>query len=135
MERKTMDTTLTNQLQTPPGFNKERRDLVRMFLSFVTIMLLSGHPLLACISSASAIVCLKEGTFSSTKNLKWMVLSCVSFGASLFSWILLNGADVVDEDKAYSLKILLWLTAKSMQACWGVTLALFLYSAATASQV
>jgi hypothetical protein len=74
---------------------------------------------------------MKEGTIFSGKNIKWMLLSGISFLASLGSWSLERGYEVVDEEKAYGLKISLWLGSKSLQAMWGIILAVFLFSAAT----
>ena len=92
---------------------------------------MTGKQIWATIFSAVSIIILKEGTLFSGKNIKWMMLSGISFLSSLGSWFLENAHEVVDEDKAYGLKISLWLASKSMQVVWGIILALFLFSAAT----
>jgi hypothetical protein len=76
---------------------------------------------------------LKEGTLFSVKNLKWMILSMISFAASLVAFVMLQGHNVVDEDKAYGLKFTLWFTAKFIQLVWGIILSLFLVSAFTST--
>lgn len=86
------------------------------------------------VTAAAAILCIKEAKIASTKNMKWMSCSFVTFGAALSSFILAMGSDFVDEDKAYGLKISLWLGAKSVQTGWGVTLALFLVSTFTSTR-
>ena len=116
---------------TPPGFNAGRRFAARWVLWFVVPTLMTGRKIWATIFSAAAIVILKEGTLFSGKNIKWMLLSGISFAASLGSWSLERGSDAVDEDRAYGMKTSLWLASKSMQVVWGTTLALFLFSAAT----
>uniref|UniRef100_A0A7S4ENM3 Uncharacterized protein n=1 Tax=Pseudo-nitzschia australis TaxID=44445 RepID=A0A7S4ENM3_9STRA len=128
----TTTSTSTSTTTTPPGWNAGRRFVARWLLWFVVLTLLSGLRIWATIFSASSIVILKEGTIFSGKNIKWMILSAISFLASLGSWTLSRGADAVDESEAYGLKISLWLLAESMRVVWGITLALFLYSAATA---
>ena len=128
----TPQTSSTSATTTPPGWNAGRRSVARGLLWFVVLTLLSGLRIWATVFSVSSIVILKEGTFFSGKNIKWMIISVVSFLASLGSWTLSQGADAVDEDEAYSLKISLWLMASSIQVVWGIILAVFLFSAATA---
>ena len=115
---------------TPPGWNAGRRGVARYVLYFVVLTLLTGHQIWATMFSAISIIILKEGTIFSGKNIKWMTLSGISFMASLVSWSLERGYDIVDEEKAYTLKTALWLGSKSIQVTWGMVLALFLFSAA-----
>ena len=117
--------------QTRPGFNKSRRDIARIILWLVAATLLCGLHVEATCFSAAAVLVLKEGTFFSVKNMKWMILSAISFAASLLSLNMKRGADAVDEERAYSMKIMLWIATKSISTGWGVTLGLFLLSAAT----
>ena len=125
----------TNQVdqQTPPGYNKQKRDTARLILCFVTGFILLGQYIISCCFSAASILCLKEGELMSTKNLKWMMLSIVSFVISLILFNIEKGSDIIDSEKAYTLKILLWIMAKSIQCCWGIILGLFLISAQVAS--
>eukprot|EP00980_Cylindrotheca_fusiformis_P030956 scaffold25678_cov137-Cylindrotheca_fusiformis.AAC.4 len=116
---------------TPAGHNKRKRYQCRFLLGVTSVLLLSGEVFFAIISAAAAILSIKEGKIASTRNLKWMTLSGISFLASLASLIMMNGSEFVDEDKAYGLKVSLWLGAKSLQTGWGITLALFLISAFT----
>ena len=126
-------TTSQVQQQTPPGYNKQKRDTARLILCFVTGFILLGQYIIACCFSAASILCLKEGELLSTKNLKWMMLSIVSFVISLILFNVEKGSDIIDGEKAYTLKILLWISAKSIQCCWGIILGLFLISAQVAS--
>jgi hypothetical protein len=119
------------QPQTTPGFNKNRRDFSKFLLVVTACCLLMGHNMWCILLSAGSILALKEGTFFSVKNLKWMTLSMISFAASLVAFVMLQGHNVVDEDKAYGLKFTLWFTAKFIQSVWGITLSLFLVSAFT----
>ena len=107
-------TTGQVQQQTPPGYNKQKRDTARLILCFVTGFILLGQYTIACCFSAASILCLKEGELLSTKNKKWMMLSIVSFVVSLILFNIEKGSDIIDGDKAYTLKILLWITAKSI---------------------
>jgi hypothetical protein len=127
----TISSNTSNTNATPPGWNSGRRFAARWVLWFVVLTLLSGMKIWATIFSAMSIIILKEGTLFSGKNIKWIILSGISFLSSLGSWFLEHAYEVVDEDKAYSLKISLWLASKSMQVVWGMILALFLFSAAT----
>jgi hypothetical protein len=118
---------------TPAGFNKSRRDFSKFLLVVTACCLLMGHHLWCILLSAGSILALKEGTFFSVKNAKWMILSMISFAASLVAFVMLQGHNVVDEDKAYGLKFTLWFTAKFIQLVWGVILSLFLVSAFTST--
>ena len=113
----------------PPGYNKRKRDQVKIVLTVVALGLLGGDSVVPTIGSAAAIICLKEGTLWSAKNLKWLVLCTVSFVASLVSWALLRHSHHAEEEKAYTLDSMLWVSAKIIQTCWGVTLSVFLCSA------
>ena len=114
------------------GSNKNRRDVARGILCFVALTLLGGKHLAAVASSGLAVLVLKEGTLFSTKNVKWLTLSAVSFAVSLFAYSMGHGSDTIDEDRAYALKILLRIAARSTQTCWGIILGFFLVSAAAA---
>jgi hypothetical protein len=116
-------------IPTPPGYNKQRRDMAKLLLSIVAVGLLSGNSFWGIVLSIGAILCLKEGTVWSAKNLWWMTLSGISFASSLTSYALLEGRNVIDEEKGYGLYMTLSVVAKLIQVCWGVTLSVFLYSA------
>jgi hypothetical protein len=118
--------------QQPKGFNKNCRDWAKLLLALTCVSLLAGGDnKFATCCSAAAILILKQGTIFSIKNWKWGILSVTSFGVSLTAACLYQGTTYVDEDKAYTLKILLWLAMKFLQTAWAVVLALFLYSAFT----
>ena len=128
MSRTTFVTT-TNGPRTPPGFNKNKRDIVRFFLLLVTISLFVGYDLAAATLSMISILTLKEGTIFSVKNMKWMILSAISFVASIFTWQMHNASSKVDEEKAYSLKIGLYIIAQSTRIIWASFLGFLLVSA------
>mmetsp|Transcript_23059 Transcript_23059/g.27756 ORF Transcript_23059/g.27756 Transcript_23059/m.27756 type:complete len:195 (+) Transcript_23059:78-662(+) len=126
-------TTMTTG-QQPPGWNKNRRDICKGLLLLTTLFLLGHQPWGATVTSAASVFCIKEGTVWSTKNLKWMMLSGVSFGTSLISIILQRGYEGVDEEKAYGLSFCMWFMSKSLQTFWGCILGMFLGSAFTSPQ-
>merc|ERR1740121_2042688 len=94
--------------------------------------------MIAIICSASSIIVLKEGTIMSTKNLKWMILSIISFFASVTSYCLLRVHDKidVDEDRRLfsSIKLVLQLFSKWIASGWALVLGLFLVSAFLSSK-
>jgi hypothetical protein len=112
----------------PRGFNKGQRDLTRLLLALTAISLLGGSSGLATFASAGAVLVIKRGTVFSTKNMKWAILSMVSFGVSLTLTVFQQGFRAVDEDRAYGMKMALWLCAKFLQLGWGSVLGLFLLS-------
>jgi hypothetical protein len=116
-------------IPTPPGYNKQRRDMAKLLLSIVAVGLLSGNSFWGIVLSIGAILCIKEGTVWSAKNMWWMTLSIISFASSLTSYALLEGRAAIDEEKGYGLYMTLSVVAKLIQVCWGVTLSVFLYSA------
>ena len=129
----TKNTTSSTDTTTPPGFNKNRRDVSKLLLSVVVVALITNANACATAASAGAILFLKQGTLLSHKNWKWGALAAVSFAVSLSCGILWQGYSMVEEDKAYGLKITLWLLAKFLQVFWSVTLGLFLFSAVTST--
>mmetsp|Transcript_11932 Transcript_11932/g.27859 ORF Transcript_11932/g.27859 Transcript_11932/m.27859 type:complete len:218 (+) Transcript_11932:232-885(+) len=127
----TLDNRSCSQVATttPPGWNAGRRSMARYALWLVVPTLVTGKLVWAMIFSATSILILKEGTFFSSRNIKWMILSAISFLASLGSWTLSSGIDKVDEEKAYGLSISLWLMNQFVVMGWAAILGLFLYSA------
>lgn len=121
-----------DEQSTPPGYNKRRRDVAKFLLAATSVCLLTNQAMaLAIIFSGVATVLLKPAKLSSAKNLKWIVLSAVSFVASLVSSAYLGGQALLDESKAYELKYYLLLRGRFIQTVWGGILALFIYSAFT----
>jgi hypothetical protein len=116
---------------TPPGYNSGRRSIARYILWLVVLTLMSGKYLPSGILSALAIIILKEGTLFSGKNIKWMILSMISFLSSLIAYAFFRGSQQIDDERAYTLHITFWLASKSIQLIWGIVLGLFLFSAAT----
>ncbi|KAL3761991.1 hypothetical protein ACHAW5_008215 [Stephanodiscus triporus] len=114
-----------------PMRNKSRRDVARFLLWLVSATLLVDRTIEATCLSAGAVLVLKEGKLLSAKNLKWMILSVLSFLAGLASMIETRGYEEVDENRAYWLKMRLWLLAHGTRTGWGAILLLFLLSAST----
>jgi hypothetical protein len=120
----------TNLYATPPGFNKHQRDVSKILLAGTSFCLLTGMlPAVSVVLSAVATIFVKQGTAGSVKNLKWLVLSVLSFLASLVSSSMLGGQALVDEERAYELKFKLWFAGRLIQTVWGGILALFVFSA------
>jgi uncharacterized membrane protein len=115
------------------GFNKARRDLSKVFLVGVATALLTGSSGLAVILSTGCIFFLKQGTWLSIKNIKWGILSIVSFVVSLSSMVLMQCSSIVDASEAYSLRMTLLVMAVFMSRFWSVVLAIFLLSAFTSN--
>ena len=113
----------------PPGFNKRHRDISKLLLGVAAAALITNANAFATATSAGAILVLKQGTLLSHKNCKWGILSVLSFAVSLSAAILMQGHAMVDDEKAYGLKLTMWLMAKFMQVFWSVTLGIFLLSA------
>jgi hypothetical protein len=122
-----------NSNPTPPGFNKQCRDACKGLLTVTLICLFLGRHVPAIVASAGAILLSKEGTVWSSKNIKWGILSVTSFGVTLSSWMLLEASQSVDEDKAYTLRIILWLGSQFLRVGWSTILGLFLFSAFSSS--
>ena len=121
----------TTPTTTPPGYNSGRRSIARYILWLVVLTLMSGKYLPSGILSALSIIILKEGTLFSGKNIKWMILSLISFLSSVIAYALFRGSQQIDDERAYTLYITFWLASKSIQLIWGIVLGLFLFSAAT----
>ncbi|CAB9530676.1 expressed unknown protein [Seminavis robusta] len=124
----------------PPGYNKKKRDIVKLILAVVAAALLRGDPKVATVLSLVSIVCLKEGTLLSVKNLKWLGLCIISGGMSGASWYLERKSEEEErepktktpEEEAGFLSYFdkpIWASAKIIQLCWGTTLGVFLVSA------
>jgi hypothetical protein len=125
---------MTTQEDPPVMRNKSRRDLARVILWIVSVALLAGRTVEATCLSASVILVLKEGKILSVKNMKWMILSVLSFLAGLSSMIATRGYEEVDEDRSYWFKMQLWLWASGTRTGWGAILLLFLLSSAIAKE-
>ena len=114
----------------PPGYNKKKRDIVKLILVVVAAALIRGDPVVATVLSIVSIICLKEGTFWSTKNLKWMALCIMSCAMSSASWNLEKDSRDNEEEKIlFGKNSMFWTSAKVIQLSWGMTLSVFLVSA------
>ena len=114
----------------PPGYNKKKRDVVKLILVVVAAALLRGDPVVATVLSIVSIICLKEGTFWSTKNLKWMALCIMSCAMSSASWSLERDSQENKEEPIwFGADSMFYTSAKVIQLCWGLVLSVFLASA------
>ena len=112
---------------TATGWNRKHRNATKILLVFTCCCLVAGNaPLSALLSSALATISMKQGTVMSIKNLKWLVLSFISFLVSLVSAVLLSSATLIDEEKAYHFKTQLHFVGLISQRVWGGILALVL---------
>uniref|UniRef100_A0A7S2UH73 Uncharacterized protein n=1 Tax=Attheya septentrionalis TaxID=420275 RepID=A0A7S2UH73_9STRA len=112
--------------QTPPGFNRVKRHWTRGFLWITMILLIIDYPLCSSVSSAVAVFTMHGGTWLSIKNSKWMGASIVSFVVSLYALYMRQAAAFVDEDRAYELKMEMWIKHRGLEIVWGGILGLFL---------
>lgn len=121
---------VNKQSPHPPGYNKKKRDIVKLILVVVAAALLRGDPVVATVLSIVSIICLKEGTFWSTKNLKWMALCIMSCAMSSAAWSLERDSwDNKEEQVLFGSDSMFYTSAKVIQLCWGGTLSVFLVSA------
>merc|ERR1719245_2135041 len=97
---------------TPEGYNSNKRFMSRWILWVAVFSMILSRYLIAIICSASSIIVLKEGTIFSTKNLKWMILSMISFAASVTSYSLRRAYDSIGDDHGRFLKLILRLSSK-----------------------
>jgi hypothetical protein len=121
-----------NKKGHPPGYNKAKRDVVKLILVIVAASMLGGDPKAAAVFSVVAAICLKDGTLFSLKNFKWLGLCVLSFVMALSSWSLERAVSAHDNDanmETNPMKNILWGSAKIIQLCWGMTLSVFLVSA------
>jgi len=131
----------TPEPDTPEGYNSKRRFMARWILWGVVFGLLRPRLLIvALICSVSSIVVLKEGTIFSGKNLKWTILSMISFGVSVLSWSFRRAHNsitaTIEEDEEgrrhpilKTLQLVLHLSSKWMVNVLGAILGVFLLSA------
>jgi len=124
--------TSTSTSTKPQGYNKAHRDMAKILLACSSICLLAdmgpfGY-LSAVLPSAAATIVVSRGKVESGKNLKWVLLSVISFIASLVSASLLSGQELIDADKAYEFKTKLLFYGQFIRFVWGGILALFVAS-------
>jgi hypothetical protein len=113
--------------ETSTGWNRKHRNATKILLVINCCCLVAGNAhLAALISSALATISMKQGTAMSIKNLKWLVVSFISFLVSLISSVLLSSATLVDEEKAYHYKMQLHFAGLISQKVWGGVLGLIL---------
>mmetsp|Transcript_6240 Transcript_6240/g.7621 ORF Transcript_6240/g.7621 Transcript_6240/m.7621 type:complete len:156 (-) Transcript_6240:158-625(-) len=120
---------LNKKENTPPGHNKGLRNSARAFLWVTTVLLLLSRPGLASITSIIALGRVLEGTFFSIKNIKWLTICGVSVVASLMSWFCQSSSDVIDENKGYTLKMILFIISRGIALIGGIILGLILFFA------
>ena len=114
----------------PDGFNKNLRHLARVCLWANAFCLLCGFTVFASLSSAAAVFLLSKGTLASSKNLRWQFTCFFSMAVSFWAHALLWGASIIDKDRAYSLKMMLYIFGRGSGFTWGAFLVVFLFIAA-----
>ena len=70
------------------GFNKGLREISRICLGVTALALFSNCNGIATIASAGAIIVLRDAKLLSTRNIKWKLLSILSFIFSLIAYCL-----------------------------------------------
>ena len=111
------------------SFHAEKRFMARWILRVVVFGLVRTRLLIAIGCAVADLVVLKDGKLKSSKNLKWMVLSFISFLASATLWSLGRIYEGIDEDRAYLFRTCLRLTANWVRVLWAIVLGMFLVSA------
>ena len=126
----TVSIPTTGTTKTPPGYNKTKRIITRGLLGIAAIGLTqegySSHSL-AC--SSLAFLTMKEGTFWSFKNLKWMILTLITFCVSLWSTICMENAETFGVQRAYMMSAAVRMTGRTPELMWGYILGMFVTSA------
>jgi len=121
-------TTITTR-PTPPGYNKDLRDITKITLLISAFLLLAERSQLAFILSIIACWIIHNGTALSIKNWKWTGASWYSLvlsGSALFNhWCM----SIVDQEKAYGMYIIFQIFAKGCELFGSVMLLLWLFLA------
>ena len=116
------------------GYNKQLRDHSRICLFLNAVCLLFGMSFFASIFSVIAIFILSRGTVASTRNLRWGLTAYASMAISFFTQLMGWAARTVDEEKAYTIKILFYIVGRGTAVMWGATLCVFLFIAFSNSE-
>jgi hypothetical protein len=93
--------------------------------------LLCGFTVFASLTSAASVFLLSKGTLASSKNLRWQFTCFVSMAVSFWAHALLWGSAIIDKERAYSLKMVLYIVGRGCGFTWGAFLAVFLLIAAS----
>ena len=116
------------QLET---YNQSLREVSRLLLALTAIALYGDSNGIATITSAGSFFVLREGTWFSTKNLKWKSLSVISFFFSVVAWSLHGTAATIGTENDVSNFFHLFFKSfmKFFQIFWGTILLVVLVAA------
>lgn len=117
---------------TPPGFNKNLRQSARYALAATSLALLSGMPQLASLFALAAAWCLQQGTAFSVKNFKWRALTWAVVPACLAASSLRNAASNIDQERGYTVYLLVSLGGRCVEFTTGGFVAIVVALAWTA---
>ncbi len=123
---------IQGQAATPNGYNKQLRHNCRIFLCAAGVSLVLGYSFVASICSVAGVLVLHGGTLFSTKNLKWGLTAYITVFVSFFAYFMHWAASIIDQEKAYILKMVLFLCGRGSELMWGAILLIFLLMANSA---
>jgi hypothetical protein len=133
-----MSSSKNNNTSTPPGYNYSIREISRLLLGITALALFTNANSIATMSSAGAVTMLRGGTMFSIKNIKWTILSIISFLFCLTISSLQNTVHVFQPNdsngdrNSWNLIALLFLgQMKFLQMFWGGIITFVLVSAYT----
>ena len=112
------------------GYNKGLRDLCRACLWATAALHMIGWPRPALIASLCAVVLIMKGTQESFKNMKWGFASWASLVCSIFASIMEHFLSVIDQERAYTLYMIVWLLERSTELIVAAMLGMLLFIAA-----
>lgn len=119
---------------TPPGYNKNLRFKARLALAASSCALLLSWPTLALVCGIAAAWLLHQGTAFSVKNFKWRALSWLTVPACLAALAARNAALQIDQDKAYTVYLLVSLFGRGVEFTTGAFVAVVIAFAWTSPE-
>lgn len=133
---KVVDVSQQRQLQQQSqqlqqGHNKFRRDVVKLLLCVVSGSLFTDYNGIALLTSIGCIGILKQLTFFSTRNIKWGILSVVSFVISTWCFTCARSVSASEGSlyNEYTVTTMFYFSVQTTQTFWSIILAVFLISA------
>ena len=107
---------------TAPGYNRSLREVSRILIAAVGVFLWLDHPKTALCATLASIVALHYGTSFSIKNWKWRFVAWGSLPACGIACFIHSSLGLVDEEKAYTIHLLMRLALYGIETCWSVLL-------------
>ena len=95
---------------TAPGYNQSLREVSRILIAIVGVLLWLDHPKTALCATLGSIIMLHYGTSFSVKNWKWRFVAWGSLPECGIACFIHSSLSLVDEEKAYTIHLLMQLT-------------------------